>query len=522
MQYDLVFQGGGAKGMAFVGAMEVFEQRKHTFRRLVGTSAGAINAALIAAGYTAADMSEALNETMEDGRPVFESFMEPPTIDEINSVEMKDSMLMNLLKELGNLVDVNSFPKGADFLSWLQQMVLNNSSLEAAKFMLELMGNETLKNHAGQIYSLTELGGFYSAAKFVQWLERKLNEKDPSFGGATLGAFYKKTKNDLSLCVTDITGAKLLVLNHRTAPDLPLIWAVRMSMSIPFVWPPVTWLSTWGTYTQGQDESVLTGHRIIDGGALSNFALRLTNTAGPAVRAVMADDPDVDETEFAQFNAQAPTIGFMLDSSLDVPGAGEAPKSTGLMAGLEITGQWLHENAPPTNMISTAGDIMSTMMMGNDNFVLASAEDSVCRLPVGNIGTLEFDMSPQRKTALVAAANKATEAFFKDGLEFVVNELFMAVGDDGKFEIGCSINGEPNSRDWIGLFKSPQDNQEDVIDGNWLHIKPGDNILNTITKAQLGQYEARYYAFHSWGWFGLNSKYKLVKRTGPLNRVVAQ
>jgi hypothetical protein len=39
---------------------------------------------------------------------------------------------------------------------------------------------------------------------------------------------------------------------------------------------------------------------------------------------------------------------------------------------------------------------------------------------------------------------------------FVVNELFMAVGDDGKFEIGCNVNGDPSSKDWIGLFKSPK------------------------------------------------------------------
>lgn len=521
MQYDLVFQGGGAKGMAFVGAMEVFEQRKHTFRRLVGTSAGAINAALIAAGYSAKDMSDALNETMDDGRPVFESFMAPPTMDEISGVKLNDSLIMNLLKEMSELIKIKRFDL-PDLLKWLQQQVIDNSSLAMIKTMLDLTGLEGLKHYSGQIYSLVELGGFYSAANFVQWLERKLNEKDPSFGGATLGTFYKKTKHDLSLCVTDITGAKLLVLNHRTAPDLPLIWAVRMSMSIPYVWPPVTWLSTWGTYTQGKTESVLTGHRIIDGGALSNFALNLTTTTGPAVRAVMANDPNIDEADFAQFNAQAPTIGFMLDSSLEVPGAGEAPKSAGLMAGLEATNKWLQDHAPATNMISTSGDIMSTMMMGNDNFVLASEEDSVCRLPVGNIGTLEFDMSPQRKTALVAAANKATESFFKNGLEFVVNELFMAVGDDGKFKIGCSINGEPNARDWIGLFKSPEDNQEDVIDGNWLHVKSGENLLNSVTEAQLGQYEARYYAFHSWGWLGLSSKYKLVKRTGPLNRVVAR
>ena len=52
MQYDLVFEGGGAKGMAFVGAYQEFVGRGHTCGRLLGTSAGAITAAAVAAGHT--------------------------------------------------------------------------------------------------------------------------------------------------------------------------------------------------------------------------------------------------------------------------------------------------------------------------------------------------------------------------------------------------------------------------------------------------------------------------------------
>ena len=37
-------------------------------------------------------------------------------------------------------------------------------------------------------------------------------------------------------------------LNHRTAPDVPVAMAVRMSMSIPFVWREVVWQKEWGTY----------------------------------------------------------------------------------------------------------------------------------------------------------------------------------------------------------------------------------------------------------------------------------
>ena len=77
MQYDLVFEGGGAKGMVFAGAGAEFFHRKHTFNRLLGTSAGAITATLLAAGYTPEEMAEALTEK-EDGRSVFEGFMGIP------------------------------------------------------------------------------------------------------------------------------------------------------------------------------------------------------------------------------------------------------------------------------------------------------------------------------------------------------------------------------------------------------------------------------------------------------------
>jgi predicted acylesterase/phospholipase RssA len=62
MKYDLVFEGGGAKGMVFVGACAEFFRRGHEFDRLLGTSAGAITAALLAAGYPPDEMLAALTE----------------------------------------------------------------------------------------------------------------------------------------------------------------------------------------------------------------------------------------------------------------------------------------------------------------------------------------------------------------------------------------------------------------------------------------------------------------------------
>src|SRR4051794_30647418 len=97
MKYDLVLEGGGAKGMAFVGAYEEFVQRGHTYGRLLGTSAGAISATLMAAGYTPAEMLAALNER-EDGQPIFAGFMGEPA--PFSEADIQASAVRHLLRQI--------------------------------------------------------------------------------------------------------------------------------------------------------------------------------------------------------------------------------------------------------------------------------------------------------------------------------------------------------------------------------------------------------------------------------------
>lgn len=56
MNIDGVFEGGGVKGIAFVGAVCALEERGYNFSRLAGTSAGAIIASLLAVGYTGKEL----------------------------------------------------------------------------------------------------------------------------------------------------------------------------------------------------------------------------------------------------------------------------------------------------------------------------------------------------------------------------------------------------------------------------------------------------------------------------------
>lgn len=62
MLIDGVFSGGGLKGFALVGAYQVLEEKGYQFQRVAGTSAGAIIACFIAAGYSAHEIEEILEE----------------------------------------------------------------------------------------------------------------------------------------------------------------------------------------------------------------------------------------------------------------------------------------------------------------------------------------------------------------------------------------------------------------------------------------------------------------------------
>src|SRR5690242_20714764 len=95
-QFDVVFEGGGAKGSAFVGALSALKAAGHSTRRLIGTSAGAITAALLAAGYSAEEMLAAVNEKL-NGKPRFATFMDHPRGSDFSEAQRTASDTMRVL-----------------------------------------------------------------------------------------------------------------------------------------------------------------------------------------------------------------------------------------------------------------------------------------------------------------------------------------------------------------------------------------------------------------------------------------
>ncbi|MEH6996347.1 patatin-like phospholipase family protein [Neobacillus drentensis] len=85
MLADAVFEGGGARGIAFVGAIQAMEEEKVEWQRIAGTSAGAVIAALLASGYKSYEIRKHLKEldfsklrgrTILNRIPIFGSLIE--------------------------------------------------------------------------------------------------------------------------------------------------------------------------------------------------------------------------------------------------------------------------------------------------------------------------------------------------------------------------------------------------------------------------------------------------------------
>lgn len=72
MKFSGVFEGGGIRGIAYAGAIEVFERDGHEFTAVAGSSAGAITAALLACGCDAHEIMRLVGNTN------FRSFMDVP------------------------------------------------------------------------------------------------------------------------------------------------------------------------------------------------------------------------------------------------------------------------------------------------------------------------------------------------------------------------------------------------------------------------------------------------------------
>lgn len=337
---DLVFEGGGVRGLAFVGAIQQLEQKEFTIRRLVGSSAGAMFAMLVAIGFKSTEMEKLLSDNS-----FFTHLFDIPTA--FDSYTIEQSELMLALKQ----IDVPGIPEAVE--GKIDKLIFK-ALMKSKAFRL--------------LFSLGECGGLYAGDQLVAWLESALEQK-----GYQPDVTFKDFP-ELTVLALDVTKKRRLVLNKHTAPDMPVVWAVRCSMSVPLVWQEVSWKKSWGTYLG----SNMFASVLIDGGLITNFGLEL----------LVANPPEMGNFQPTR------VIGFLLDEEKPADGV---PVSNNPIASLHFV----------SRLIRTVEAIVSE----RDQEAIDRWPNLVCRLPCKGVPLLATGYPADRVKALQVAAAVATNEY---------------------------------------------------------------------------------------------------------------
>jgi len=139
---NLVFEGGGVKGIAYLGVIQALDAEgiSDQITRVGGTSAGAINALLIAAGFSASKMRK--------------------TLFAMDFNDFKDDS-WGALRDLKRLGKKYGWYKGNQFKSWLGDLLesedlsrnLTFSGLQQATGKALFVYATNLSTHFGEVYS---------------------------------------------------------------------------------------------------------------------------------------------------------------------------------------------------------------------------------------------------------------------------------------------------------------------------------------------------------------------------------
>lgn len=273
---NLVFQGGGIKGIAHAGALNELTEGGYLFdlasiKRVGGASAGAIFAMLLSLGFNVAELNELLEKTP------FTEFFDGPYREPFLQLNDRQSEIADKFKSLtqGPLISVAS-KAGMAYAS--------DDDIKYLKQGLNLLQEEDF--------------GLFSGERLRQWLDEQIQlrtggvrQADGSIQGGLVNATFKELADlkaqqphryaafkALYVVCVNLTLSQIEVFSAETTPDVIVADAVRLSSSIPFVFRAHR-LYIKNAQTGFRPEPDPKGHRYVDGGMLSNLPIWLFDKA---------------------------------------------------------------------------------------------------------------------------------------------------------------------------------------------------------------------------------------------------
>jgi NTE family protein len=361
---NLIFQGGGAKGVALLGGLKYLQEKDllKGIHRVGGTSAGAITAVLVAVGYDVPHIEEILASTD------MMSFLDHP----MSAQRLKDAT-------------------GSEY-----------KAIQALK--LAYNGIKGLMHPLQMVQDLWHSTGVCPGDTFLTWLEDKISKQtgivNCTFKELREQVIQKNKGKHLHVFTVRVGEKKELVRFSSEDPacdDLIVSHAIRCSMSIPGVYVPHTLHykdpNNGNVYPRPDQGSY------VDGGILYNFPLDAFDEKAYQQMEFFSDQ----DKRGIKFNRH--TLGFSLKVQAD-PNFQPQPVDT------------IGELLRSFKEIYDTGELI--LKRSNPNNVERTVELDIPH----EIGTLSFGISPEQRSNLVQSAYEKTRAQLDDKLKPVDDSFF--------------------------------------------------------------------------------------------------
>jgi NTE family protein len=388
----LAFEGGGGKGAAYVGALKVLEELgvvqfldRTAFERkrldparikgVAGTSAGAITACLLAAGYGSRELEEVVKSGIAD------QFIDDPKPLQCPIIPVSGKAPARI-RLVDNAKGFGPLPAGR-----VSELVLaKNSQLELALQLLikatvrpkGAMGEKVSRHLAAYVESFIWDMGLFTGEGIRDFLDKFLEAKT-GVRNVTFAALFQRTQVHLKVAGVCVNTAEVVWFDHLGPwKNLPVADGVRISMSIPGAFKPIAIdfqkIKPNGIALEG---ALL----FVDGGVLNNLPLHA-----------------FDEVRRTVTKAEALLFGGQVQHAAEV-----RPLNRGVLA-FRLTN--------PADMTPSFYGNGASLLLGVMNALLAQAETNQIRsaaeaeqtidLDTTDLSTLEFtvdDDTLQRVTA---------------------------------------------------------------------------------------------------------------------------
>jgi len=314
---NLVFKGGGVRGIAYMGALEELEAQGvlEGIERVAGTSSGAIAATLLCFRHNVAD-----------SRRIFDS------------------------------LDISQVP----------QRSVNGNGRNIA----------LLKNTVN--YSrLFENFGWYSSAYFQDWLGDVIAQHCRGNRRATFQDFQRLGFRDLHVVATNLSRRRSEAFSVVTTPDVAVVDAVRMSMSIPLYFEAL----------QFDGKRLGSGDYYVDGGMFNNYPIHLFDQPRYA-----------KESKLYRDGINWETLGLFLYPG-ELIGEKQPADPQNLWEFLDLTIRSYYDSHQLANLAENVADKKRTIEIDD------------C-----GISSTQFDLAPDSKEyrCLFESGRRAVQAFFQD------------------------------------------------------------------------------------------------------------